>query len=88
MRNVRNSWVRVSVDHSSNNPQPVSVGKNGTGPKGRAGSMSVDILARIKGEAVPFLQIAVIGSASGKETIVTVQDRRTGVVLFSERIEQ
>lgn len=88
MRNVRPSWVRVSVASSDNAPAPASVGRTGTGPKGRAGSLSADFAARIDGQSVPFLTVDAIGSADGKSTVWTVTDRRTGTVFFSETVTQ
>lgn len=88
MRNVRPSWIAVSVDPSSNDPKPASVGKTGTGPKGRAGTLSALFSARIDGRSVPFLEVVAIGSENGSVVDWTVVDRRTGRVLFSEVVSQ
>lgn len=88
MRNVRPSWVRVSVGPNDNAPAPASVGRTGTGPKGRAGSLSADFAARIDGQSVPFLAVDAIGSADGRSTVWTVTDRRTGRVLHNETVTQ
>lgn len=88
MHNVRPSWVRVFVDPSSNDPAPASVGKTGTGPKSRAGTLSAEFSARIDGAAVPFVTVTAIASADGQTVQWSIVDRRTGKVLFSEQVTQ
>jgi hypothetical protein len=85
MRNVRPSWVRVSKDNHDNGP--TSFWK-GTGPRGRSGTLSVEILARINGEAVPVFAIDCIGAANGETTLLRILDLRTGKAVFEERVTQ
>lgn len=85
MRFVRPSWVRVSVDHNSNDPKPIN---NGTGPRGRSGCLSVEILARIKGAAVGVFTVDAIGSADGLSTVLRITDKRTGRTIHEETVTQ
>ena len=79
MRNVRPSWVNVNVDGRT---------VKGTGPRSRTGELSLNILSRINGSAVPFLTVDAIGSADGLSTFWRVTDNRTGKVLFEEKVAQ
>lgn len=83
-RSVRPSWFVLSVDNSSNDPQPVKA----TGPRGRSGTGSVRVKVREKGGVLDLLDVDAIGSAEGATVLVTVTDKRTGKVLFSERFTQ
>jgi hypothetical protein len=84
MRNVRPSWVRVSKSDTDNGPVPFW---KGTGPKSRKGALSVEMLARVNGSAVPFLTVDAIGSADGKSVLWTVRDRN-GRTIHEETVPQ
>ena len=79
MRNVRPSFVTVSVDNAK---------RAATGPKGRDGELSVLLHARDNGEAVPFLEIDAIASPDKGSVLWRIRDQRTGRILFEERIPQ
>jgi len=85
MRFVRPSWVKVSKSESDNGPEPFW---KGTGPRGRSGSLSVEILARIKGEAVSVFTVDAIGSADGLSTVLRITDKRTRLVIWEETVTQ
>ena len=85
MRFVRPSWVKVSKSESDNGPKPFW---QGTGPRGRSGSLSVEILARIKGAAVGVFTIDAIGSADGLSTVLRITDKRTGRTIHEETVNQ
>jgi len=66
MRNVRPSWVSVSID-----------GRKGTiegGPRSRSGALSALFSARIDGTAVPFLTVEAVLSADGRTVVWTVRE--------------
>lgn len=88
MRNVRPSWVAVSKDDTSNGPKPASVGRNGTGPRGRTGTLAALFSARVDGASVPFLAVDAIAADDGASVLWTVTDKRSGAVVFSERVAQ
>ena len=84
-RTVRPSWVKVAKADSDNDPAPFW---QGTGPRGRAGTLSADFLARIDGKAVPFLTVEAIGASNGETVLWRITDKRTGRTLFEERVTQ
>lgn len=84
IRNVRPAWADIKVDHVSNGPALVK----GAGPRSRTGTLSVDFLARTDGAAVPFLSVDAIGSADGASVEWRIVDKRTGRVVFAEKVAQ
>lgn len=85
MRNVRPSWIKVAKSDSGNDTKPFY---KGTGPRGRSGSLSAEFLARIKGDAVPFLRVDAIASADGETVFWTVTEIQSGRIVFETRVTQ
>ena len=79
MRNIRPSYVSVSVDGAT---------RTATGPRSRSGELSVEFSARADGSAAPFLSVDAIASADGASVLWRVTDRRTGRVILEERVSQ
>lgn len=88
IRNVRPAWVRVSLDKGgSNDPQRVAVGKGGTGPKSRSGTLLAEFLTRRDGAAVPHLTVEAIGTEDGSAVVWRILDA-SGAVVWTETVPQ
>lgn len=83
-RFVRPSWFSLAVDNNGNAPSIVRE----TGPRSRTGTTSCNVKVRSAGAVLDLLDVDAIGSADGASVLVTVTDKRSGKVVFSERFTQ
>lgn len=77
-RNVRPSWIEVSVDDRGSDVA--------TGPRSRTGQLSATLSVRDDGSVLRLLDVEVIPDSDGKTSIVRVTDKRGGRTVFEERL--
>ena len=79
-RNVRPSFVVVECDGRASSVA--------TGPRSRKGDMSIALSVRDEGSVLDLLDITACPSSDASETVITITDKRTGKVIYTETFKQ